>query len=106
MQISNGGGVWPLWSPRGDELFYWWDGTVHVVDVDTTGEQFHAGRSRILFEGGLVDLGASLPWNIAPDGTRFVAFRPELLDADDHEHVELVLNWFDELERTFAVASR
>jgi len=106
-QISSGGGAWPQWSPDGKELFYWWYGTVYEVEVDTGGNEFRAGRSRVLFEGGgLADLGSALPWDIAPDGRRFVAFQRQQMGSTEHGHVHLVLSWFDELERTFAGAGR
>ena len=103
--ISSGGGAWPYWSPDGKELYYWWLGATYAVDVETGGEGFRVGRSRLLFNGALADLGTRLPWTIAPDGERFVGFQPESTGSE-HEHVRLVLGWSDEVRRTFAEVGR
>jgi eukaryotic-like serine/threonine-protein kinase len=77
-QISTDGGVMPLWSPRGDELFYMdLRGSMVAVQV-TTGTSFAAGESRALFAAG--DLArraiSRRNYDVTPDGQRFVMVRP------------------------------
>ena len=41
-------------------------------------------------------------FTVAPDGERFMMLRSPEEAANQHEHVRIVLNWFDDLRRTFA----
>ncbi len=103
------GGSWPSWSSDGQEIFFrGLDGGVHVAAVEANGEAFRASRPRQLIEGGFfrpADVRRYFYPSI--DGRRFVMFER---DADDsttgHEHIHVVLNWLNELERTFAGSSR
>ena len=102
-QISSGGGGWPIWSPDGKELFYWAGSALDVVDVEADADTFRASRPRVQFQGQFVDVGIANPADITPDGQRFVAFRSDVTQSPSaHEHLHVVLNWFEELERTFA----
>ena len=49
-QISTQGGVEPVWSRDGRELFYWNEDKLMVLDV-TLRPAFRAGKPRTLFEG-------------------------------------------------------
>ena len=55
----------------------------------------------VLFEGqyhGAHVVGQC--WDITPDGQRFVMMKDATLDGDsERNHIYVVLNWFDELER-------
>jgi serine/threonine-protein kinase len=102
-QISSQGGSWPEWSADGKELFFWAEpSTLFVVDVDAGGSTFKAGRARILVEGSFADPGIADRFAFTPDGQRFVAFGSQrTASGESHEHLKLVLNWFDELRATF-----
>ncbi len=97
-QISTDGGVAPLWSPDGRELFYSNGGQTVSVTVDTTSE-FTAGTPRPLFRSP-VGSGYGYDRHITPDGERFVwaAFDDEAAVLRGRQ-LHVVLNWFDELER-------
>ena len=49
-QVSSEGGVYPAWSPDGDELFYVHGRSMVSVDIDAR-EPFQWGEPEVLFEG-------------------------------------------------------
>ena len=97
--ISTNGGVEPVWSPDGRELFYRNTDQVLVVAIDTA-EPFRASAPELLFVGAY-DLDASaggggvgVPnYDIAPDGRRFLMVKT----ADNAPQITVVLNWHQEL---------
>jgi len=101
-QVSSGGGNRPQWSRDGKEIFFRSNGATNVVEVETEGPNFRAGRDRKLWDNRLAEIGFADPFDVAPDGQRMVAVLPtgaELPEA--HQHLSLVLNWGDELRATF-----
>jgi serine/threonine-protein kinase len=98
-QISNGGGVEPVWSADGRELFYRDEDGGAVWAVPITAEpEFSPGRAELLFEGTF----ARTPWfgrnyDVAPDSQSF-ALVESVLPEDVDTQLQVVLNWFDELE--------
>jgi Tol biopolymer transport system component len=93
-QISTGGGEEPVWSRDGKEIFYRNGTKWMVVDVKAAAE-FSATPPRLLFTGPYVNVpGPS--YDVGPDG-RFVLIEgpPEAPVT----HLNVVLNWFDELNR-------
>jgi serine/threonine-protein kinase len=98
VQISTSGGVEPVWSRSGEELFFRSDRQMLAVDV-AAGPPFAAGRPRLLFEGDHAGAGAvgSALYDVSPDGQRFVMVRQRAGAAGAEIHV--VLNWLEELGR-------
>ena len=95
--ISTAGGVEPVWSRDGRELFFRNGEQMLVVDVEL-GESFSAGQPRVLFE----EPYALAPWtnqfyDVTPDGERFVMTR--VPEASKPREIRVVLNWFAELAR-------
>jgi eukaryotic-like serine/threonine-protein kinase len=102
-QVSIEGGSEPRWSPSGRELFYRQDDKVNrqndkmmVVDVETA-PTFRAGRPRVLFEGQFYDFGINC-YDVTPDGSRFIMIKEDPAELGP-AHVNVVLNWFDEVKR-------
>jgi eukaryotic-like serine/threonine-protein kinase len=92
--ISTDGGVDPVWSRHGRELFYRKADDIMAVPV-TTSADFSAGRPRRLF-GMRFDPGDNGPnYDAAPDGTWFVMPRSD--QAPPRDELHLVLNWFGEV---------
>jgi hypothetical protein len=94
--VSMQGGSDPLWSRRGDELFYR-DATDRIVSVSVkTAPTFSPGVSRVLFSASAY---ASYPghrqFDVSPDGRRFVMLLP--VQDTVRTRVVLVKNWFEEL---------
>ncbi len=101
-QISSGGGFWPMWAPDGSKLYFLNGRALRVADVDLDQATFRAGRSRVLLETDFANTGIDSPIDISADGLHFVTFQDKGADSSDtHRHVELVLNWADELRARF-----
>jgi serine/threonine-protein kinase len=99
VQVSASGGTEPRWAPGGHELFYRNGAQMIAVPVKTESEFAFAGERQILFE--------STAWlesyDVDRDGQRFLmvqqtgAEKEGQIQAD--QHVNLILNWFEELKR-------
>jgi Tol biopolymer transport system component/tRNA A-37 threonylcarbamoyl transferase component Bud32 len=97
--ISVGGGLWPLWSHSGSELFYV-DGEDRMTaaqlrftdDVEVTERRVLFPASQFIFSGPYT------AFDISPDDQRFIMARP--VDASEAARAELILveNWFEELK--------
>ena len=103
-QISTGGGAgYPQWSGDGDALYYRTGEDVVKATVATTGGGFHAGRPEPLFRGPYQFTGDGLDrYTVAPGGERFVMLQRSEVASSEHEHLRVVLHWFEDLRRVFA----
>ena len=92
--ISTEGGIDPVWSRDGRELFYRQGEQMMVVSIVRTPD-FSADRPRRLFETRF-DAGDNGPnYDLAPDGKWFLMPRSERGPVPGELH--LVLNWFSEV---------
>jgi len=96
---GEGGGIEPVWSPDGTELFYRSENRMMVVSIQTRDRTLNAGKPGVLFEGSYVS--ASNPigfqyYDISPDGQRFLMIKE---DQQEAAQINVVLNWFEELKR-------
>jgi hypothetical protein len=102
--ISTSGGMEPVWSHRGSELFYR-DSSENLVAAEVrTKPTFSVVRTTALFPAG--EFGASRygpRYAVASDDTRFLMTRPVETSAPDK--LVVVENWFEEL-KTSASRSR
>ena len=101
--ISTNGGAVPRWSPDGTELFYQsLDGRQLLAVSIVTEPRFTTGVPEVLFEGAyLPPSGQNRPYDLTPDGGRFVMIKASDVtsDADESPQIILVQNWFEELKR-------
>ncbi len=95
-QVSTSGGVQPLWGPD-NELFYR-RGNQFIEARLTTAPAFGVDEE-VLFE-----LPLRFPWityrdyDVTPDGQRFLAVdRVVSDDVDTRPRINVVLNWFEEV---------
>ena len=98
-QISTEGGVEPVWSANGSELFYRHGDQVLAVDV-VTNSTFEYGKPRRLFDGryALGDVkDDTRAYDVAPDGQRFLMLKPETEPSTGD--LKVVVNWYAELRR-------
>jgi eukaryotic-like serine/threonine-protein kinase len=102
--VSTDGGIDPVWSRDGRELFYRKDDEVMAVSVAPKGE-FSAGRPQRLFEIRF-DAGDNGPnYDVSRDGKWFVM--PRAAQGRTPGELHLVLNWFGEVTaRTQAANAR
>jgi hypothetical protein len=103
-QVSTGGGTSPLWSPDGRELFYLSsDNSVMAVAVETRPAlSFGTPKSlfKSIYAGTTVTSGT--PWDIHPDGKRFLMMKPPGTPSSPAEvprKINIVVNWFEELKQ-------
>ncbi len=95
-QVSVDGGAAPVWARDGRELFFAKGDTLFAVPV-TLGETFSSGAVRRLFSGPYTfDALTGADYDVAPDGQRFLV--PGNQAPAPHQ-LELVLNWFEDLNR-------
>ena len=109
-RISSDGGLHPLWSPDGRELYYYRTGAaseemehralakkirVMAVSIETK-PAFKAGQPHMLFEGPYFESGHDIA--ITPDGKGFILIRETDLQTGPRQ-IETVVNWFDELKQ-------
>ena len=109
--ISTGGGMTPVWSASGDELFYFtgfgglWPKKFWAVDITITGDTLEAGIPLVLFERECVTAYPHRSFDVTPDGQRFpIVDRPQAKERLFWKKyfgtkVNIVLNWFEELKR-------
>ena len=101
--VSTSGGMSPLWSPDGTELFYRSGDAVISVSLETE-PTFKTGKSEVLFEGRYIDIETknAHSWDISPDGKRFLMIKEYTGDTatevTSRPRINIVLNWFEELK--------
>jgi serine/threonine-protein kinase len=102
-QVSTDGGIEPLWSRDGRELFFQKGAQLMAVTV-TPGAEWSASQPHVVSEGRfLTASNGNTSWSINKDGTRFL--RIQLVEPERAiTHVDLVLNWFSELQQRVAGA--
>ncbi len=104
VRVSMDGGISPLWSPDGRQLFYrkeLEDGTFSVMVADVETDPIFTGtRPRTLFEGPFGNSDAVRDYDVAPDGRRFVMVTDQnQAEAQPVTRINIVLNWVEELKR-------
>jgi eukaryotic-like serine/threonine-protein kinase len=107
--ISNAGGVIPVWSRNGHELFYRTeDQRIMVANYTVKGESFVADKPRVWSGKKLANLGLSMNFDLAPDGKRFAVLMPveSPEPRETQSHVTLALNFFDEVRRRVAAQGK
>lgn len=92
--ISRGGGMYPVWSQDGTEVFYRRNTRVYAVPVETKGT-FIAGTPRVLFEGRYLT-----GFDVSPDGSRFLMIKNDAGTLPSELHV--IVNWADGIDRWIA----
>jgi Tol biopolymer transport system component len=96
-KVSADGGVLPVWSRNGRELFYREGTRIMAVSV-TPGETFTAGTPRPLFEVPYYEGDPGMPnYDVTPDGQRFLMVFPASTEGPDRLNV--IQGWKAEILR-------
>jgi serine/threonine-protein kinase len=101
-QISNAGGMLPVWSGNGHELFFRGDDNrIMVATYAAQEDSFVPDKPRVWSDRQLANLGNIGNYGLAPDGKRIAAVMPvETPEAQQSQnHVTFLLNFSDELQR-------
>jgi Tol biopolymer transport system component len=102
-QISNSGGVYPVWSRNGRELFFHTeDNRIMVADYTVKGDSFVAAKPRVWSEKRIADTSLTgTNYDLAPDGKRVAALIP--VEGPEEQklqnHVIFLQYFFDEVRR-------
>jgi Tol biopolymer transport system component len=101
-QISNEGGVQPVWARSGREIFYRNGDKMMAVPIETE-PSFRAGKPSLLFERPLSnpDVPQGPYYDVTPDGEHFI-----MVQESVPTQIHVVLNWFEELEARVPMRSR
>jgi len=96
--VSSAGGMTPLWSRDGKELFYR-NGGGDMVSVEVTASgPPPLGRQRVLFSALAYTFeGVHRTYDVTPDGRRFLMLRNVANSSTDNGAVVVVENFFDVL---------
>jgi Tol biopolymer transport system component len=96
MQVSENGGVEPLWSKDGKKLFYR-NSRSEIVSVEVeTSPVFRKGKSEVLFEDTFIKRINHQNYDIHPINQQFL-----MLKNIGSSGIIVVLNWTEELKRLF-----
>ena len=111
-QISANGGLWPVWSPKGKELFYEEvsDSKIMVAAYTASGSAFQAEKPRPWASNSMPLVQSSgLPFDVSPDGKRLAV----LLKTPDpsqtaakEDKITFFFNFPDELRRIIPPAGK
>jgi len=100
--VSNAGGVKPLWSRDGRELFYLEPGPptrLISVSIEATETVFSSGLRTPLLDWPYRGLqGAGRTYDVSDDGQRFLAIEEGGAEGTT-ARIIVVQNWFEELRR-------
>ena len=93
IQVSAGGGEYPLWRADGKEIFYRTDdGVIMAADVEADGERFRAGAPRRLFQVSQpTEGGYRRKYDVTADGQKFLVI--ELAESEAKPVIMLDSNW-------------
>ncbi len=102
-QISNAGGEEVIWSSDGRTLLYR-EGLKWMSVAVQTQPEFRAAAPRLMFEGPYLNV-PGVSYDVAPDGQRFIMLE-ESIKQPPTTHLNVVLNWFEELKRRVPAGSK
>ncbi|MFT5232034.1 MAG: serine/threonine protein kinase/Tol biopolymer transport system component [Candidatus Krumholzibacteriia bacterium] len=96
IQISNGGGTSPAWSPDGQELFYM-AGDAMIAVQFTKDPTLQVQSRQTLFKGSYLQYRWHRQYEVHPDGEHFI-----MIENPPRGDVDVITGWFGEIERTLA----
>jgi serine/threonine-protein kinase len=100
-KISTDGGLEPVWSRDGRELFYRSSRRLMAVSIEA-GSSLSAGVPKMMFEDPYQLSGTGVPaYDVSPDGRRFLMVQPADA-ARPANQIQIVLNWLEELRTAFS----
>ena len=95
-QVSIGGGLYPLWSHDGRELYYEASDKLMAVDIRTSPD-FAAGTPRVVVDGRYrSSANGNTPYALSQDGRRFLRIQ-RVQPEWPVTRIDVVLNWFTRL---------
>jgi Tol biopolymer transport system component len=103
-EISRNGGTWPVWAPGAGELFYRLnvgEGNPRIKEVTVSMSPPGFTSDKDLLIRGFIQVAFYRDYDILPNGKEFVMVFPPATQvqaaAPPRPHINIVLNWFEEL---------
>ncbi len=98
-QVSNGNGLDPIWSPKGNEIYYINPQNKLVSVSIITKPSLIIGNPKVLFDVSSISLQDALgdAYDISPDGKRFI-FVIRNTQHEVHNGINIIMNWKKELK--------
>jgi len=96
VKVSTGRAFSPKWSPEGTEIFYRNEDKIMAVSVSVQDDTLRAQNPHLLFE--VKGNAYSGPFDVAPDGNRFLFYRTAGEAKEQSQQPTVVVNWFEELK--------
>jgi eukaryotic-like serine/threonine-protein kinase len=107
-QISHGGGLYPRWPAKGNEIFYsnGDGGSLVAVPYSASADTFKPGPPRPWSSLAPAALGPlNLNYDITPDGKRAAAIRDYTVSGSE-QHLNFVVGFMQDAEKRFGGKSR
>ena len=90
LQISSGGGRYPVWNRNGRELFFLdFDNKLMSVPLKRRADSVEKDVPRELFVVPQNAFGIEAPYDVAPDGNRFLVRSP----VENGAPLHVILHW-------------
>jgi serine/threonine-protein kinase len=108
VRVSTSGGTQPMWSRKGNELFYLLraasgsDNAIMAASYRVEGDTFRVDLPRRWSPASIETRGPFRNFDLHPDGTRF-AVMTAVAEERKRDHVTLILGFADELRRLVPV---
>ena len=106
-QVSQDGGMFPKWSPRGELFFIAPNQTIMAVAYSIQQNEFRHSAPRTFYASRLGTASGGAFFSVAPDGSRLIAqFRPQNQEEPKRPSLVFLVNFPDEVERKVKAAAR
>jgi Tol biopolymer transport system component len=106
-QVTMNGAVYPLWSPVGKQIFYYWNNELFGVDIRTEPSVSFGKPSPVGITGIVQPQFADRSFHLSPNGKQFLVVLPASAQSQvNRRHpmqINVVLNWFRELQERVPV---
>lgn len=93
----------PVWSRTGNELYYYQDGKIFVVDIQPAAPYISGTPTPLKIEGIVQGAGGPVPsptrFDVTMDGKFLVLVPAPAASGSPIQQANIVQNWFDELEK-------
>jgi len=98
--MTSDGGVAPMWAPDGKTVYYWNHTREVLMAVPVVaGTHLEIGKPRQLFSFPARAMDWVRPYDVSRDGARFVFAGRDENSPGGVKRLNLVENWFEEIER-------
>jgi hypothetical protein len=102
--VSTAGGSEPAWARSGRELFFRNGPDVMAVEIAGRADTLSVGPPKKLFSGNYISSGVRVGYDVSAAG-RFLFVKLSASPVDPRR-LQIVVNWFDELDARMSRSGR